>query len=79
MLGLASLTLLGFATYRLFAMGGGVIAWIAAIVMIVSFWSWGVLMRHRSNPEEAPDWPPILNTVTFVASIVLVVVSITAH
>ena len=79
MLGLASLALLGFATYRLFAMGGGAIAWIAVIATIASFWSWGVLMNYRSNPEDAPDWSPILNVVTFVTGVVLVVVAVTAH
>ena len=79
MLGLVSLTLLGFATYRLFALGGGAVAWIAVIATIASLWSWGVLMSYRSNPEDAPDWSPILNVTTFVAGIVLVVVSVTAH
>jgi len=77
MLGLASLALLGFATYRLFALGGGAVAWIAALATVASFWSWGVLMNYRGDPEDAPDWPPILNTVTFVVGVVLVVVSIT--
>jgi len=72
MLGLIGLIINGLAALRL--LGTGLLI-VGIVSTVASFWSWGVMMNYRNNPQSAPDWSANVNMISFIAGVILLVIS----
>lgn len=50
--------------------------WVAIVATAAALWAWGVSSNYRRDPQSMPNSVPVVSMLTWVVSIVLIVVGI---
>lgn len=72
--GLISLIICVAAALRFYSKNS-MIFWIAVIVVVVNFWSFGVMYNFKDSPQSAPNFWTTINMITTFIGLGLIIFS----